>query len=146
MARRAMSQALIIGHPEEYNNKGQKIRRAGVLGKGQAYTIFGSDIIRNAKLAHGLCYSASKIHLKDEETLNKRVEKHEKAIEYCRSTLRQLDFCLREYGRTESKRRSINYMSKIAFDMIKALQDRINRDRLIYKQHYQKDKHKKTKQ
>ena len=135
--RIVMHQSLILTRPPIYNAKGKLVRRAGKLGVGQPFQIFGVDIVRCIKTAHGACYEASKIHLRDKETLTQRITLHEKAIEQLRSILRQLDFCIFEYGTSKDKRKSFNYMGKITNEAISSIYDRINRDNLIYKQKYQ---------
>ena len=68
--------------------------KPGLLGEGQPLQAFGYDIIKCGKGIHACCYEACKINLKDKETLTKRNEYHNKAIEYCDSIFRQIDLCI----------------------------------------------------
>ena len=108
-------QALIITRPPKYDRKtGKVIQKAGLLGEGQPLQAFGLDILRSAKAVHAYCYDASKINLKNEETLNERTMMHRKAIEHCRSILRQIDLCIFEYARdSKKKRKSFNYLAPL---------------------------------
>ena len=64
------------------------------LGEGQPLQAFGYDIIKCGKGLHACCYEACKINLKDKETLAKRNDYHNKALEYCDSIFRQIDLCI----------------------------------------------------
>ena len=137
--RKIVEQALLLTRPPVYNSKtGKRVRRAGKLGEGQPFQVFGLDIMRCSKNAHGACYDASNVHLKDEDTLNRRTEYHEKAIEQLRCILRLLDLCIFEYGTSKEKRKSFYFMAKIVNEGIDSIKDRINRDNIIYRTKYKR--------
>lgn len=136
-SRKLVHQLLILIHPEEYDKTGKVIRKAGLLGKGQPFQVFGLDILRSGKLVHSYCYQASQINLKDKSTLDRRNEYHHKALDQCRSILRQLDLCIFEYAsKSKKKRKSFGYVAYLVNDVILSIQDRLNRDKLIYEQGY----------
>ena len=136
-SRKLVHQLLIITRPEMYDKTGKVIRKAGLLGKGQPFQVFGLEILHLAKLIHSYCYQASQINLKDKATLDKRNEYHKKALEQCYSILRQLDLCIFEYAqKSKKKRKSFGYVAYLTSDTVSSIQDRLNRDKLIYEQGY----------
>lgn len=140
LSRKLISQILILTRPREFNQDGKQIQKPGVLGEGQPLQAFGLDILRCGKAIHANCYQACEIYLKNEETLNKRTMYHKEAIKYCDSILRQLDLCIFEYGKnSKKKRKSFEYVARLTYNMKHSLQDRLNRDNLIYQHQYISD-------
>ena len=95
-SRRLTHQALILTHAREFNEKGEQIRRPGILAEGQPFFAFGKDCLDLSKRIHAKCYEALSIKLKDEESLKQRTELHKQAVEYCKSILRLMDLCIYE--------------------------------------------------
>lgn len=136
-SRKLVHQVLILVRPAQILDDGSKLK-AGILGEPYYYSAFGSSILFSAKAAHGQCYAACKIHLKDLNTLKQRTEYFRKAIEYCDSILRELDLCIFEYGKNNKKKRnSFMYVAKLTDNFRTSILDRINKDNLIYQQNYQ---------
>ena len=66
-----------------------------------------------------------------------RKEYWNQAIAYCDSIFRQVDLCIFEYAqKNQKKRRSFEHLARLTKAMKESLQDRINRDQLIYKHTY----------
>ena len=136
-ARRLTHQALILTHTREFDEFGKQIRKPGILAEGQPFFAFGRDCLDLSKRIHAKCYEALSIKLKDSNTLEQRTDLHKQAVEYCKSILRLMDLCIYEYGETNKKKRSsFTYFSKLAYDTMKSIQDRINRDKLIFEHNY----------
>ena len=93
-ARDLMGYILVLTRPREFDKDGKQICKPGLLGEGQPLQAFGYDIIKCGKGLHACCYEACKINLKDKETLAKRNDYHNKALEYCDSIFRQIDLCI----------------------------------------------------
>lgn len=141
-SRRLTHQALILTHAREFNEKGEQIRRPGILAEGQPFFAFGKDCLDLSKRIHAKCYEALSIKLKDEESLKQRTELHKQAVEYCKSILRLMDLCIYEYGESnKKKRRSFIYFSTLTYNTMKSIQDRMNRDKLIYEHNYHPVRH-----
>lgn len=137
LSRNLVSQILILVRPREFDKDGKQIQKPGILGEGQPLQAFGLDILRCGKAIHANCYQACDIYLKDKETLKQRTEFHKEAIKYCDSILRQLDLCIFEYGKNNKKKRhSFEYVARLTYKVKRSLQDRLNRDVLIYQHNY----------
>lgn len=136
-SRELMNYILILTRPREFDKDGKQIQKPGLLGEGQPLQAFGYDIIRCGKAIHAACYSANEIYLKDEETLKTRNDYHKNAEKYCDSIFRQVDLCIYEYARNnKKKRRSFEHLARLTRDVKISLQDRINRDKLIFEHKY----------
>lgn len=136
-ARVLMNQILVLTHPREFNHDGKQIKKPGLLGEGQPLQAFGLDIIKCGKSIHACCYQASKIYLKNKDTLDARRGYYLQAIEYCDSIFRQIDLCIFQYAKNSTKKRkSFEYLARLTMQMKQSLQDRLNRDKLIYEQNY----------
>jgi hypothetical protein len=83
-----MEYVLILTRPRTFNHEGKQTMKPGILGEGQAYQIFGFDIIKCAKAIHAKAYQASQVNIKNLETLQTKNVFHKEAIEYCDSILR----------------------------------------------------------
>ncbi len=137
MSRRLVEQILILTRPREFNKDGKQIKRPGLLGEGQPLQAFGLDILRCGKSIHASCCQGCKIYLKDKDTLDKRKKYFTNAIEYCDSILRQLDLCIFVYANnSKKKRKSFEYVCRLAYGVKQIIQDRLNRDKLIYLHQY----------
>lgn len=137
LSRVLVQQILIITRPREFDKNGKQIRKPGLLGEGQPLQAFGIDLLKCGKAIHSCCYQACEIYLKDKETLNKRTMFHKQAIEYCDSILRQLDLCIFEYAdKSKKKRKSFEHIGRLTHNVKRSLQDRLNRDNLIYLHNY----------
>ena len=140
-ARELMGYILVLTRPREFDKDGKQICKPGLLGEGQPLQAFGLDIIKCGKGIHACCYEASKINLKDKDTLTKRNEYHNKAIEYCDSIFRQIDFCIFQYAQnSKKKRRSFEHLARLTKVTKEAIQDRKNRDKLILEHSYKQTK------
>lgn len=141
--RKLNEQLLILTRPREFDNKGNQITKPGLLGEGQPLQAFGLDIFKCGKAIHSACWQASKIYLRDEETLAARKGFYDKALAYCTSILQQLDLCLYTYARNnKKKRKSFEYAARLTYNVKQGIYDRINRDKLIYLHQYTSPKHK----
>lgn len=80
-SRKLMEYILILIRPAEYDKDGNMIKKPGLLGVGQPLQAFGYDLIKCGKNIHTSCYETCNIYLKDKETLTKRNDYHNKAIE-----------------------------------------------------------------
>lgn len=137
LSRVLVQQILIITHPREFDQNGKQIRKPGLLGEGQPLQAFGIDLLRCGKAIHAYCYQACEIYLKDKETLDKRTVLHRQAIEQCDSILRQLDLCIFEYAsKSKKKRKSFEHIARLTRNVKRSIQDRLNRDNLIYHHNY----------
>lgn len=141
LSRILVQQILIITRPREFDQDGKQICKPGILGEGQPLHAFGLDLLKCGKAIHACCYQANKIYLKNKQTLDERTALHKKAIEYCDSILRQLDLCIFTYAqKSKKKRKSFNYVIQLTYKTKRSLQDRLNRDDLIYHHNYVSDK------
>lgn len=128
---------LILTRPREFNKEGNQIKKPGLLGEGQPLQAFGYDLLKCGKGIHAACYQANKINIKNLDTLKERNKYHKLAIEYCDSIFRQIDLCIFQYAKNnKDKRKSFEHLAKLTKDMKESLQDRINRDNLIYEHNY----------
>lgn len=140
-ARELMGYILVLTRPREFDKDGKQICKPGLLGEGQPLQAFGLDIIKCGKGIHACCYEASKINLKDKDTLTKRNEYHNKAIEYCDSIFRQIDLCIFQYAQnSKKKRKSFEHLARLTKVTKEAIQDRKNRDKLILEHSYKQTK------
>lgn len=139
-SRKLISQILILVRAREFDNMGKQTRKPGILGEGQAFQLFGLDLFRCAKSIHANCYQAAEIRLsKEPETLIQRNAYHKQAIEYCNSIFRLLDLCIFQYAQESKKKlNSFEYVAKLTKEVKRDIQDRMNRDKLLYEQRYQK--------
>lgn len=136
-SRTLMNQILLITHPREFDSNGHQLRKPGLLGDGQAFQCFGLDILNCGKRIHAACYQAGEIYLKDKASFDTRTKYHNDALEYCNSILRMLDLCIFQYaGQSKKKRQSFFYVGKLTRDVKHSIQDRMNRDKLIYEDKY----------
>lgn len=136
-SRTLVHQILMITHPREFDKQGKQIRKPGLLGEGQPLQAFGLDILACGKRIHAACYQAGEIYLRDQKTLEERTRYHKQAIEHCDSILRQIDLCIFNYAdKSKKKRKSFLYLAKLTLDTKHSLQDRMNRDQLIYNHKY----------
>lgn len=128
---------LILVRPSEYNKDGKKIRKAGILGQGQPFQVFGLDLIKCGKALHSNCYKACQIYLKDKITLETRNKYHKQALEYCDYIFQQVDLCIFQYAQNnKSKMKSFKHLSRLTYDVKQSILDRMNRDKLIYEGNY----------
>lgn len=124
-ARELVGYILVLTRPREFDKDGKQICKPGLLGEGQPLQAFGYDIIKCGKGIHACCYEACKINLKDKETLTKRNEYHNKAIEYCDSIFRQIDLCIYQYAQnSKKKRRSFEHLARLTKKVKESIQDR----------------------
>lgn len=136
-SRALMDYILVLTRPREFDKDGKQICKPGLLGEGQPLQAFGIDIIKCGKTIHACCFEASKINLKNKETLEIRNKYHKQAVQYCDSIFRQIDLCIYQYARNnKKKRRSFEHLARLTADLKKTLQDRMNRDNLIYMGQY----------
>lgn len=141
-SRNLMSQILILTRPREFNKDGKQIYKPGPLGEGQPLQAFGYDLLKCGKGIHASCYQACQIYLHDKGTFDKRTIYHKQAIELCDSILRQIDLCIFQYAKNnKKKRRSFEYIARLTYKLKQSLQDRMNRDHLIYLRNYTSDRH-----
>lgn len=137
-SRELMNYILILTRPREFDKDGQQIQRPGLLGEGQPFQAFGLDIIKCGKGIHAACYQASLINLKeDKSSLDSRNKYHKLAIEYCDSIFRQIDLCIYQYAKNNKKKRnSFEHLARLTKATKESIQDRINRDQLMYEHKY----------
>lgn len=136
-SRELVNYLLILTRPREFNKDGKQIQRPGLLGEGQPLQAFGLDLLRCGKSIHAACYEASEIYLKDKESLKARNEYHRQAIKYCDSIFRQIDLCIYQYARNNKKKmRSFKHLAILTKNVKSSIQDRINRDKLIFEHEY----------
>lgn len=136
-----MSYILVLTRPREFNQDGKQICKPGLLGEGQPLQAFGVDLIRCGKAIHAACYEGCNIYLNSEQTLKQRIEYWDQAIKYCDSILRQIDLCIFEYARNSKKKKnSFEHLARLTYTMKQTLQDRKNRDKLIYEYSYNQPK------
>lgn len=135
-ARKLVEQILILVRQAEYDESGKRIHKAGILGEGQPLQVFGLELIRSGKKVHAECYQGCKVYLKDKQSLKERRMYFKEAIECCDSIFRQLDLCIFQYGTSQKKRKSFEYLARLNKDTKASIQDRLNRDNLIYQDLY----------
>lgn len=139
-SRALVNYILTLTRPRKFDSRGKQIQKPGILGEGQPYTAFGLDILNCGKKIHAACYQGVRIHLKDIDTLTQRRKYLKKGVEYCDTILRLTDLCIYQYALNSNKKmRSFNHLAELTRDVKTSLQDRINRDNLIYEQFYAKD-------
>lgn len=136
-ANELVNYILVLVRPREFDYKGKQLCRPGILGEGQAFSAFGSDILTAGKAIHGLCYEGCNTYLHDEESLLQRRKFFERAIRQCDAIFRLIDMCCYQYGRTNrNKMRSFQHLAQLNKGVKITLLDRMNRDNLIYQQKY----------
>lgn len=136
-ARKLMDYILILTRPRQFDENGEKIKKAGWLGEGQPLQAFGIDFLSLSKKIHAKCYNACHTTLKNKETLDYRTEQLRKALEYCDSIYRQLDYCIFHYGSNNKKKyRSFTHCARLVKELKDAIYTRLNKDKLIYEQKY----------
>ena len=136
-SRELMNYILILTRPREFDKDGKQICKPGILGEGQPLQAFGYDILKCGKSIHAACYQASKLYLNSGKRLEERNKYHKQAIEMCDCIFRQLDLCIYQYARnSKKKRRSFAYCSQLTKIVKDSIQDRMNRDKLIYEHKY----------
>jgi predicted metal-binding transcription factor (methanogenesis marker protein 9) len=64
-SRTLMDYLLTLTRPTEYDDTGKQIMKAGLLGEGQAFTIFGADMVKCGKMIHSCCYQATQLNLNE---------------------------------------------------------------------------------
>lgn len=134
---------LVLTRPREFDKDGKQIQKPGKLGEGQPLQAFGLDILKCGKGIHAACFQASKIYLKDEESLKARRQLYEKALEYCRVIFQEVDLCIFTYAKNnKEKRKSFAHLAYLTKQMKDSIDDRINCDQLIYNHEYSPTKHK----
>ncbi len=142
-ARILVHQVMILTRPMIINDDGTKTK-PGILGDGQAFQSFGSDLLRSAKAIHAYCYRGVDIYIKTKEDLDKRNEYFKKAIEQCDSILRLLDLCIFQYARkNKRKMRSFAYVCQLSKNVKSGIQERMNLDNMIL-QHIEEKKKKRN--
>ena len=142
-ARSLVMYTLVLIHPREFDKDGKQIRKPGILGEGQPLQAFGLDIFKCGRRIHAACYQASKIYLKDEQTLKARRELYDQALENCRVIFQLIDLCIVAYAQNnKAKRRSFAHLGYLTKEVKDAVDDRKNRDILIYNHEYSPSKHK----
>lgn len=138
-SRELMNYILVITRPREFDQDGKQVHKPGLLGEGQPLQAFGYDILTCGKRIHAACYDACEIYLKDKESLDTRTQLHRQAIKYCDSLFRMIDLCIYQYAKNnKKKRRSFEHLARLVKAQKDSLFDRINRDKLIYEQEYQR--------
>ena len=138
-SRELMNYILILTRPREFDKDGKQIQKPGLLGEGQPLQAFGIDILTCGKRIHATCYDACEINLKDKQSLDDRTQLHRQAIRYCDSLFRIIDLCIFQYAKNnKKKRRSFEHLARLVKIQKDSLLDRINRDKLIYEQNYQR--------
>jgi hypothetical protein len=136
-SRELINYILILTRPREYNEEGKQIQKPGLLGEGQALSAFGIDILKCGKRIHACCFNACNIYIKNKETYEARREYFYEAIKYCDSIFRQIDLCIFQYAKNNKKKRnSFYHLSKLNLTMKRSIQDRMNRDKIIYEHNY----------
>lgn len=136
-AHRLLDYILILTRPEEYDRSGKRIQRAGHLGYGQPFQVFGLDIIKYGKAIQSSCYDAYKTVLRDEETWLQKTKSNRQAVGYCDQILKLVDYCIYHYAKnSKKKRKSFEHLAKLTYQLKLVLLDRINRDKLIYERCY----------
>ena len=137
-SRELMNYILVLTRPREFDKDGKQIQKPGLLGEGQPLQAFGYDILTCGKRIHAASYDACEIYLKDEESLEARTKLHKQAIKYCDSLFRIIDLCIFQYAKNnKKKRRSFECLARLVKAQKESLQDRLNRDKLIYEQKYE---------
>lgn len=140
-ARELMDYILILTRPREFDKDGNQIQKPGLLGEGQPLQAFGYDLLACGKRIHADCYQAAEIYLNNQKTLSERTNYHRDAIKYCDSIFRLIDLCIYQYARnSKKKRKSFEHLARLNKTMKAALQDRMNRDKLIYQHQYTTEK------
>ena len=140
-SRELVNYILILTRPREFNQDGKQIRKPGLLGEGQPLQAFGYDLLKCGKTIHAECYQACEIYLNSKSTLEQREEYHKKAIAYCDSLFRQIDLCIYQYALNNKKKRSsFEHLARLTKATKDSLQDRMNRDQLIYEHRYSPQK------
>lgn len=136
-ARTLMNQILLLTHPREFDSQGKQIRKPGLLGEGQAFQAFGLDILNCGKRLHAVCYQAGTINLRDKESFETRTKYHKDAIAYCDSIFRLLDICTFQYAnKSQKKKKTFFCVAKLTKEVKSSIQERMNRDKLIYEDKY----------
>lgn len=136
-SRELVNYLLVLTRPREFDKDGKQIQKPGLLGEGQPLQAFGLDLLKCGKAIHAACYQASEIYLKDKETLETRNKYHNQAIEYCDSIFRQVDLCIFQYAKNnKAKRRSFEHLARLNRGVKSSIQDRMNRDKLIFEHKY----------
>ena len=79
-ARDLMGYILVLTRPREFDKDGKQICNLDCLERVNLFRRFGLDIIKCGKGIHACCYEASKINLKDKDTLTRRNEYHNKPL------------------------------------------------------------------
>lgn len=139
-SRALVNYILVLTRPRRFDKRGKQIQKPGILAEGQAYSAFGLDILTCGKKIHAACYQGVSIHLKDIDTLTQRREHFNRGIEYCNVILRLVDLCIYQYALYSAKKqRSFEHLAQLVRDTKISIQDRINRDNLIYEQKYAQD-------
>lgn len=143
-SRELMNYILVLTRPREFDKDGKQIQKPGLLGEGQPLLAFGNDILTCGKRLHGALYEASEIYLKDKQSLDDRTKLHKQAIEYCNSLFRLIDLCVYQYARNnKKKKRSFEHLARLNKATKESIQNRINRDKLIYEHEYKVPKMKR---
>ena len=138
-ARELVNQILILTRPRIINEDGSQTK-PGLLGEGQPLYAFGNDLIACGKRVHAYCYEAAHHNLRNYESWQQRATYLHKARDNCDSILRQLDLCIYQYARSSQRKlRSFECCARLTHATKQLINDRLNRDKLIYEQHY-KDK------
>jgi len=136
-SRTLINQILLLTHPREFDSQGKQTRKPGLLGEGQAFQAFGLDILNCGKRLHAACYQAGKTTLRDKESFELRTQHHKDALAYCDSIFRLLDICTFQYAsKSQKKKKSFFHVAKLTKDVKSSIQDRMNRDKLIYENKY----------
>lgn len=136
-----MNYILILTRPREFDKDGKQIRKPGLLGEGQPLQAFGVDLLRCGKSIHAACYQACDIYLNSKKTLEERTEYYKQGVSYCDSIFRLTDLCIFEYAlNNKKKRKSFEHLARLTKEMKESLQDRMNRDKLIYENNYKAEK------
>lgn len=134
-SRELVNYILVLTRPREFSEDGKQVKKPGMLGEGQPLQAFGYDLLRCGKGIHANCYQASKIYLKrgDEDSLKERNKYHKFAIEYCDSIFRQIDLCIYQYAKGNKKKmKSFNHLALLTKITKSSIQNRMNRDNLIF--------------
>lgn len=141
-SRKLVQQILILVRPAISNEDGSFVK-AGILGSGQAFQMFGNDMFNCAKRIHGNCYQAVDIYIKTQEDLDKRNQYFKTALEYCDSIMRLLDLCIFLYAKkNKRKMRSFSYVAKLTKEVKTSIYERMNLDNMIL-QNIQEKKNKR---
>lgn len=138
-SRELMNYILVLTRPREFDKDGKQIQKPGLLGEGQPLQAFGLDILTCGKRIHAACYQGCEIYLKDQQSLKERSVFFKQAISYCDSLFRLIDLCIFQYAKNNKKKqRSFEHLARLVRAQKLCLQDRLNRDKLIYEHTYQK--------